>query len=276
MNVVSSGGVALAVHDLGGAGPTVLVSHATGFHGRCYLPLARHLPGRHLVAFDYRGHGDTPHPDAPVDWQRYADDAEAMAGRLVDEQGSPIDAFGHSMGGACLLIVALRRPELFRRIVAYEPIVFPPPLRDADHAGNVMSEGARRRRANFPSYEAAIENYSSKPPLRGFTPEALDSYVRHGFRQGPDGTVHLKCTNHIESETFAMGAVHDTWDHLPGIETEVVVVCGRMEPFQPSSLAAGIAERLPHGRLVQRDDLDHFGPMTHPDEVARLLDEAFG
>ena len=44
--VGSSGGVQLAVHDLAPssvAARVVLVSHATGFHGRCYLPMAHHL-----------------------------------------------------------------------------------------------------------------------------------------------------------------------------------------------------------------------------------------
>jgi hypothetical protein len=46
MTVRSTDGVELAVHDLGGEGPVLLVSHATGFHGRCYLPLATHLATR--------------------------------------------------------------------------------------------------------------------------------------------------------------------------------------------------------------------------------------
>ena len=36
-------------------------------------------------------------------------------------------------------------------------------------------------------------------------------------------------------------------------------------------IAAPIAERLPNGRFLQRDDLDHFGPMTHPGEVAAII-----
>ena len=53
MSVSSSDGVELAVHDLGGRGPTLLVSHATGFHGRCYLPVAAALADRfHTIAFE--------------------------------------------------------------------------------------------------------------------------------------------------------------------------------------------------------------------------------
>lgn len=275
-NVRTRDGVVVAVHDLGGAGTPLLVSHATGFHGRCYLPMALDLPHRHCIAFDYRGHGNTPHPDRPVDWQGYANDAEAMAEWLATEHGGPIDAFGHSMGGACLLIAADRRPDLFRRIVAYEPIIFPPSARAAsvDPADNPLAQSALRRRTTFDSFDAAIANFASKPPLGHFRADALDAYVRHGFAADSDGRVHLKCRPEIESNTFRTGTLHETWERLPHIDVEVLVVAGRLEPHQPSTLAAPIAERLPRARLLQRDDLDHFGPMTHPHELAAVVDVA--
>jgi len=278
MRVPSIDGVQIAVHDLGGAGVTLLVSHATGFHGRCYIPLADALAETaHSIAFDFRGHGDSPLPadrsDGDIEWQRYGDDARAVAEWLVDRTGGPIDAFGHSMGGTCLLMAALRNPALFRRIIAFEPIVMPPEgLRSAaGDADNPMVVGARRRRAFFASYDAAIANYSSKPPLNAFTPAALHNYVRFGFAPGDDGQVHLKCTPETEAGTFASGSSHDTWEHLPEIRTEVLVIAGLVQPMQPSLIAEQVAERLPHGRYLQRDGLDHFGPMTHPTEIAAIV-----
>ncbi len=278
MRVPSIDGVQIAVHDLGGTGATLLVSHATGFHGRCYIPLADALAHTaHSIAFDCRGHGDTTFPAdrsaGDIEWQRYGDDARAVAEWLVDRAGGPIDAFGHSMGGTCLLMAALRNPTLFRRIIAFEPIVIPPGgIRSAaGDADNPMVVGARRRRAFFASYDAAIANYSSKPPLNAFTPEALHAYVRFGFAPGDDGQVHLKCTPDTEAGTFAAGSSHDTWEHLFEIRTEVLVIAGVVQPMQPSLIAEQVAERLPHGRYVQRDDLDHFGPMTHPTEIAAII-----
>ena len=275
MHVSSADGTPISVHDLGGTGPALLVSHATGFHGRCYEPVARRLPGRHCNAFDYRGHGDTPLPEGEIDWQRYGDDAEAVAAWLAEREGGPIDAFGHSMGGACLLMAANRRPELFRRIVAFEPIVFPPEARSSG-GDNPLARGALRRRATFASYEEAIANFSEKAPMRSFHPEALAAYVHHGFAPGHDGHIHLKCARTTESATFATGAAHDTWDHLPTIGTDVVVVCGRVEAMQASMVAGPVAQRLPHSRFVQRHDFDHFAPMTHPAEMAELLTGLFG
>jgi pimeloyl-ACP methyl ester carboxylesterase len=277
MIIASTDGVEIAVHDLGGTGRPLLISHATGFHGRCYEPIADALADRfHSTAFDYRGHGDTPRPDGPIDWQRYGDDAEAMAIWMYEQHGgTPIDAFGHSMGGACLLMAAHRQPSLFGRLVLFEPIVFPPegirPPGDPGEAGeSMMVAAARRRRATFGSYAAAIENYSSKPPLNAFTPHALQAYVQYGFTPDDEG-VHLKCRPDTEAETFLTGGAHDTWEHLPSIMTEVVVVAGRVDDMQPSKIAEPIADRLPNGRYLHLPELDHFGPMARPLLVADLL-----
>lgn len=270
MRVTSSMGVEVAVHDLGGHGRTLLMSHATGFHGRCYLPMAHALAGRfHSVALDYRGHGDTLRPEGPVDWERYGDDAVAVAAAF----DGPIAAFGHSMGGACLLMAAHRRPELFSRLVLFEPIVFPPSGIRPGGDESPLAAGARRRRTSFPSYEAAIANYAAKPPLGGFAAEALDAYVRHGFAEADDGSVHLKCSPDTEAATFETGGLHTTWNVLAEIATPVLVLAGRVEPMQPSTIAGQVAEQLPHAEYHQDDGLDHFAPMTHPAEIAAIVAE---
>ncbi len=267
--VRSSDGVRLAVHDLGGTGPTLLLSHATGMHGRTYLPMAHALADRfHSVAFDYRGHGDTPQPEQPIDWDRYGDDATAMAGAL----DIPIAAFGHSMGGASLLMAAHRNPSLFTHVVVFEPIVFPADVERPEGVPSPMIEGARRRRSTFASYEAAIANYASKPPLNAFTPEALEAYVRYGFSEGPDGQVRLKCKPEVEAGTFELSGRHNTDAVLGEIGTQVLVLAGRADEGQPPSVVAeDVAARLPRGSFLRLDELDHFAPMTHPDVVAGVI-----
>lgn len=272
MRVPSTDGVQVAVHDLGGTGDTLLMSHATGFHALTWLPVARQLRHRFACqALDYRGHGDTAAPaDWQVDWHGYGEDAVAVAEALRVPGG--ILGIGHSMGGACLLMAAHQDPTLFRGLVVFEPIVFPPiEVADVAGSGNPLAAGARRRRASFPSFEDALANYAAKPPLGRFTDEALRAYVEGGFVLGDDGHVHLKCRPEHEAATFEMGHGHRTWDVLGEIAVPVWVVAGAPQPGQPSSLAAPIAERLGHGRYLQFDHMDHFGPMTHPAEIAALV-----
>ena len=71
MRAASSDHVNVVVHEFGGTGRPLLLSHATGFHGYCYLPIADALDDRFTsFALDYRGHGDTPRSSADdTDWR---------------------------------------------------------------------------------------------------------------------------------------------------------------------------------------------------------------
>ena len=270
----------LAVHYLGGTGPTTLYAHATGFHAHCWSPIADRLPGLHNVGYDARGHGDTPigtdwpSPDS-LDWNVYGNDAALIAHSLsVDGQ---VLGVGHSMGGAALLMAALAAPETFCGLVLYEPIVLPPEMMPAPGAvgiDNYLANGARRRRSTFESFDAAIATYSSKPPLNVFTTEAMDAYVRHGFKLGEDGQVHLKCTPEHEARTYEGAPKHDTWQHLGEIAVPVWVLCGRPEEGQPSARTAALAAEIPGARYIELDHLGHFGPMQDPDDIAALIGEA--
>lgn len=272
MRVPSSDQVNVAVHELGGIGRPLLLSHATGFHGYCYLPIADELADSFTCyALDYRGHGDTPRPrDWPVDWTCYGDDAEAASLAIAPAGG--LVGFGHSMGGAGLLMAAHRHPDLFDVIVAFEPIVFPTGERPDDLPPSPLVEGARRRRPTFPSFEAAVDNYASKPPMQSFDPDVVRLYVAHGFRASPEG-VRLKCDPEHEARTFEQGGLHRTWDLLPEIATRVVVIAGG-DGDGPATVAAPIAEQLPNATFVSLPDADHFAPFVDPVGTARLIADA--
>ena len=171
--VASTDGITLALHHLSecepGSLPVVLLSHATGFHGRCWLPVARRLEGRFDVwAHDHRGYGDSPVPDDwQVRWAAFGEDALAVAQHLVDNvRPGRVFAAGHSMGGATLIMAALQRPSIFSGIVAFEPIVFPQSgFRPEDAPPNPLVAATRKRRATFPSLAEARANFASKPPM---------------------------------------------------------------------------------------------------------------
>lgn len=281
MQVRSTDGVDVTIHDLtpwGGAEGAdhrrvLLMSHATGFHGRCWEPVAHHLaPNYRCLALDYRGHGATMvEPGWQVEWERYGDDAQATASFAASlDPGQGLLAVGHSMGGACLLMAASREPERFRGLVLFEPIVFPTD-RPRNDTGSPLAEGARRRRRRFPSLAAAEANYAAKPPLAAFTPEARWAYVNGGFRPTDTGEVELACAPEIEAGTFETGGSHRVWDVLPTIQVPVLVVAGIVQPFQPSSIAADIAGRLPNAQYLEEATMDHFGPMTHPERLAQMV-----
>jgi pimeloyl-ACP methyl ester carboxylesterase len=270
VRVPSTDGVELEVHDLGGVGPPVLLCHATGFHGLVWRPLARHLQDRfRLWALDFRGHGrsSSPDPERGFAWEGFADDVHAVVDAL-ELRGAA--AAGHSKGGAALFLAESARPGTFTGLWCYEPIVFPPTGGPGDGESG-LAEGAARRRDTFPSRQAAIENYSSKPPLQVLDEDALAAYVEHGFEEQEDGSVVLRCRPEAESQVYRMGRSHGGWAALPQVTCPTTVACGGAQATVGSELATQLAARLPAGRVEVFERLGHFGPLEDPAAVAEAV-----
>ena len=274
LTVPSSGGVAVALHDLGGTGAPLLVCHATGFHGRMYAPLARRLTARfHVFALDFRGHGASTVPDdGDMAWAGMADDLLAC----VDAIGAPsLHAFGHSMGGAAILLSELRRPGTIAGAYLYEPIVFERNF-VITRETNPMSGLARRRREVFTSRQEALSRFAAKPPLNTLRADALSAYVEHGLVELPDGTVRLACRAETEASTFE-AEDKMTLDLVEDLMTPIVVGGGELSgaPVEPIMLAAPLVKALGNAKLIEYEFLGHFGPFQDPDRIANDVLAAF-
>jgi len=274
--VTSSAGVRLALHDLGGAGSwrTLLIAHATGFHGRAYAPLAARLPGFQVWAPDLRGHGDSTRPDhGGFNWEGLADDVGAVAAAIAG--GAPLYGFGHSMGAAVMLLAEARRPGTFRAIYAFEPIVMPPEIPRETERRSVWVEGTRKRRRDFASLDEAFENFKGKRPFADFTAESLHAYLDHGFNRLESGALRIKMDPDDEARMYQMSPEHPTWDHLHEVRCPVVIASGRPEPNTPAAWTERIASRLPDARVETFRDLGHMGPFEDPDRIAAAVERFY-
>lgn len=272
-DVLSTDGVTIALHDLGGDGAPVLLCHPTGFLAMTWAPLAEHLADvARCWALDFRGHGDSTAPTGrDFGWAGMADDVLAV----VDDLGvAGVRAVGHSMGGAALLMAEQRRAGTFSHLWLFEPIVLPagpagPPVRS-----NPLAEAAARRRPWFPDRDTAYANFAAKPPLATLDPAALRAYVDHGLRDTPDGdAVELKCTPEVEAAVFRGSVGNPTFDHLDRVRCPTTVAASG-DREGPAQLAPRIVERLPDGRLERHPNLTHFGPMEDPAGMAAAVRSA--
>jgi pimeloyl-ACP methyl ester carboxylesterase len=276
--LINSSGVRIAVHDLGGpaesSAPVLLFSHATGFHGRVWEPMASILSRRfRCLAIDHRGHGLSEMPDgSSLAWSCMGDDAVAVLDSDLIDDHRRVHGVGHSMGGAALALAAGLRPNGLHSLWLYEPVIVPPGELPSGIASNPMADGAERRRASFDSYRDAVSHYASKSPLNQLHPDALRAYVMGGFAQQSDGSVRLRCSPSTEAAVFRGAGESGVWDVFPRLEQPIAIVAGRPESIGPSAFVPAIARAQPGARLVEYPEYGHFGPLEAPAAMARDLE----
>ncbi len=271
-------GVRIATYDFGGSGPDLVLVHANGFCADVLRPLADHLVDRfHCVALDLRGHGRSGRPaGGDFTWDGFATDVLTARDHLA--LAHPF-GFGHSLGGASLLLAEQRRAGTFRSLYCFEPVVMPggptPTAEEVEQSPLVA--GALRRRETFPSAGEAFDNFAGKRPFSSLDPDALRWYVSSGFEllpesEGGDGsTVRLRCRREDEAAIFRQGPGHTAFRDLPLVEIPVTLAYGERTDAFGAAMMEADAARLPHPRVVGFPGLGHFGPLERPDEVARSV-----
>jgi len=70
---------------------------------------------RQVIAAELQGHGHTADIDRPLSYEQMADDVAALVRYLEIEEA---DVFGFSLGGGVALQLAIRHPEVVRKLVA--------------------------------------------------------------------------------------------------------------------------------------------------------------
>jgi pimeloyl-ACP methyl ester carboxylesterase len=274
-------GLRLAVLDWGGASgarPLVLL-HPNGFCAGLFDPIARRLAaggGFRPIGVDLRGHGgtDKPEPPDPYHYEGMAGDVIAVLDYLGFDD---VDIVGGSLGGGVAVHIDKTQPGRARRLLLCEPIALPntpdSPMGDA----HPMVAGALRRKVVWPSREAMIHSYGTRPPLDRLDPEALVAYVAWGTIDRPDGQVELACPPSVEAAIFggrpARQGVHAAFEHLPELTASVAVVAGDrsfvpLERFEGVAAAAGVPLEIVTG--------DHF--FLHEDTArgVALIEEHVG
>src|SRR5215213_7940136 len=261
-----------ALHDLGGEGPALLLTHGNGLNAGMWATVVPHLRATfHCFGLDFRGHGGSRqvHERIPVERHWFTAEVSAAA---VAIGGGPVLAAGHSLGAATLLRAEQQHPGTLKACWAFEPVLVPDSW-DAKPPPSNLIEAPRRRRLVFASVQEAVDRFRSKPPFANCEPEAVWAYVEQGTTPQPDGTVKLTCSGETEASVYETNEQLD-FSQFAAIACPVVVVAGAavaMGNELPPMVAPLVADSLGEARLEVLPGVTHFAPMEDGALVARSI-----
>jgi pimeloyl-ACP methyl ester carboxylesterase len=223
------------VEDPGGAGIPLLLLHGGLSNSDELLnSIGRGLSESYrVVAFDRRGHGYTADTDADF---HYADMAAETIRVLEEVVGGAAHLVGWSDGGIIALLVALRRPDLVRKLVVIG--------------------------ANF-HYDGMVP--VEMDPESPLTQQLGKAYIE----RSPDGAGHLDT---VFQKSFAMFAAEPTLTiaDIAQITRPVLVVSGDDDLVAlPHTVA--LYEALPEGQLAVVPGTSHALPLEQPDLLNGLI-----
>jgi pimeloyl-ACP methyl ester carboxylesterase len=253
--------------------PTLILIHATGFLAALWNPIAEQLSSTfRVVAMDQRGHGDSDKPADGYTFELLADDTQ----RLITELGleRPLAA-GHSSGGTTIVMHAEKYPGVIQRSVLIEPILPQPDwytVKAPNRNPNSLAEGARKRRAIWPSRREMLEAYQTRPMFERWREDILQTYADEGTADRNDGQVELKCPPEVEAQFFEAVTKIDAWQNLSEFTMPTLVLWGADSHLISRGLADQVDEALPNAETVLVDGTTHFLPQERPDEIARLME----
>ncbi len=267
-------GGAMAALEFGPADRPVdiVFSHANGFNGRTYRtilsPLAKTL---RILALDLRGHGASTLPtviEGRQGWLEFRDDLLALLAAACE---APVVLGGHSMGGTSSLLAAAAEPERVRSLALFDPVVMPV---EAQNSGatedSPLLAGALKRRATFPSKEAALQAYLGRGGFKTWSEAQVADYVEAGFRETADGEVTLTCAPEWEASNFRTHN-YDAWAAFRESRCPIRVLrAAEGSTFRIEGRENDLGD---DGRIQVQTipKTTHFLPMERPELVRSLL-----
>lgn len=171
-------------YEIEGSGePLLFIPPAFGFAGMKSFPAL--VQNHSVITADLQGHGRTADiPERPISIEQHAED---VVGLLKHLGISKADFLGESYGGNTAVMIAVRHPELVRRVAAYSATFGPPPntLNPAtthfDHPPTAESRDIQFQRESYkrvapePDDWPKIYDKVSSMQWRGFSTEELAS-----------------------------------------------------------------------------------------------------
>jgi pimeloyl-ACP methyl ester carboxylesterase len=227
-------------YEVRGQGKPLVLLHGAFGTAEGWAPVLPALAKtRQVIIIEQQGHGHTPDRDAPLSYDRMADDTAA----LLRSIGAPAaDVFGYSLGGVVGLRLAIKHPDRVRRLAIL-----------GSHGGSPKS-----------AFEpGAYTQFLSLPD--DFAPPVLKEPYD---RVAPDRSKWPVLVRKIKELGRDSKGFPD--DDVRAIQAPTLIMQGDRDGVRPEH-AVELMRLIPRSQLAIFPDGDHFVLFTRSDKVVETI-----
>lgn len=240
----------------GGSGHPLLLIHELGGDMMSWDPAiaAGLVNGRPALRMDWRGAGMSEKIRGPFDIDVMCADIASVVRQTGFGNGDPIDVVGIALGGGVAIALAIRYPELVRRMISTSSAIGGAGARERmlQRAAGVEKDGMR------PFCESS-HAVSFAEPLRR-DPELYAWYRKKWIAQDPSSfAAHNR-----------MLANMDETPNLSKIKAETLILSGTHDPLRTPQAVKEIADAIP-GAHYEELDTGHFMHVQTPELCAARI-----
>jgi pimeloyl-ACP methyl ester carboxylesterase len=231
--------------------------------------------GRHIVALDWRGFGQTRGAATDSYWfPDYLADLDAVLDLL--SPGQAVDLIGHSMGGNVAMSYAGVRPKRVRRLINLEG--FGLPGAPAEQAPKRMAQWLDQLRTPqslkpYASVDAVAQRLMQNNPR--IPADQAHWLAEHWAAPSTDGQWHIQADPAHKRPNPIAYRVDEILAHWAAIQAPTLVVEAEQTDvfkYWPNYTMATFHERLAVVPQVERVVMPNCGHMLHHDQPAALAE----
>jgi len=223
-------------YEVHGTGRPLVLLHGAFGWATVYPTLAK---DRQVIAVELQGHGHTADIDRPLTIEQMADDTAALLKELKIEQA---DFFGYSMGGTVALGVAIRHPNLVRKLAI-----------NGSHARKMADAFEPEMFKQFQSLPDDFAPPILKEPYDKIAPDP---------KQWPTLVAKIKKMG-LEFKGF-------TREELKAIKAPVLITFGDRDGTRPEH-AVEMFRLIPNSQLAIIPGADHFLIYQNPEKLLPMV-----
>jgi 3-oxoadipate enol-lactonase len=235
-----------------GKGPPLFMVHGIGARKTSWAAMARHLKDDFTcIAYDLRGHGESPKGDGPFGLDELVADLEALRAKLGIERAHVI---GHSLGGMIGPAYARAHPRRVKALGLLSTAAF----RTADDSAKVKAVVAAMEQKGIPQVLATLVDRWFTEKFQKESPDRIEARKQQVVDTDPGVFLNVF---HIYAETEMAPWLHE-------VTAPSLVLTGEFDGGCNPRLNKQIAEALPNSELVILDGLKHAILIEASDKVA--------